>query len=277
MTTSSFPFGVRLIGFPQQEVELFEASFSVEQGKGYGYVCLSEDNLKDPDLYIANADELKALVTLSDLRPSDVRPALLVGTPEIALPYPVLERPILGYKLFELLDQLVEKRADALSRLDAAGVISVAERRRRDRLDLDLTDPAEYERMRAKVPDDVGVLIVDKSPAIHSFLAERLMRYNMPVAWANEESKAVDLCVQRSMAVVMINTSTPGVDPYRLCKAIKQTSRLQRTSVIFLVGKPFVYEPAQAREAGADGYLTKPLAGNQLMVTLKKFLPMLSR
>lgn len=277
MSTSSFPFAIRLIGFSRQEADLFDATFAVEQGKGYGYACLAEDNLKDPDLYIANADELKALVVLSDLRPSEVRPALLVGTPDIPLPYPSVERPMQWHKLFEALDQLIELRADALSRLDAAGVIAVPERRRRDRLDLDLTDPAEYQRMRVKVPHDVGVLIVDKSPAIHSYLAGKLMRYNMPVAWVNDEAKAVELCTQRNMAVVMINTSTPGVDPYRLCKAIKQASRIKRTTVIFLVGKPFVYDTALAHEAGADGFLSKPLASNQLLTALKKFLPALSR
>jgi CheY-like chemotaxis protein len=47
--------------------------------------------------------------------------------------------------------------------------------------------------------------------------------------------------------------------------------------VIFLIGKPFVYDPLQARDAGADGYLTKPLASNHLLSALKKFLPPLWR
>ena len=277
MSNHNFPFAVRLIGFSKKEADLFDATFSVEQGKGYGYACLAQDNLKDPDLFIVNAEELKALVVVSDLRPSDVRPAILIGTPSIPLPYSRVERPILWHKLFEVLDQLVEKRADALSRLNASEMVSVSERRRRDRLDLDLTDPSEYSRMRAHLPDDVGVLIIDKSPAIHSYLAERLMRYNMPVAWVNDEARAADLCRQRSMAVVMINTSTPGIDPYRLCKAIKQAGRIEKTTVIFLVGKPFVYDSELAREAGADGFLEKPLTSSQLLAALKKFLPSLSR
>ena len=87
MSANSIPFAVRLIGFKPQEVEIFDATFALDQGKGYGYIRLSEDNLQDPDLYIANAEELKALVALSDLRPSEVRPALLVGTTNICLLY----------------------------------------------------------------------------------------------------------------------------------------------------------------------------------------------
>jgi PleD family two-component response regulator len=277
MSNYSFPFAVRLIGFSNQEADAFDASFAVEQGKGYGYFSLSEDNLKDPDIFIANADDLKALVTLSDLRPSVVRPALLVGLPSIALPYSRVERPIRWNKLYEILDDLVEKRADALSKLDASAVVSVSERRRRDRMDVDLTDPSEYPHMRTRLPDDIGILIVDKSPRIQSYLAEWLMRHNMPVAWVNDETKAADLCSEKSIAVVLINTSTPGVDPYRLCKTIKQESRIEKTAVIFLIGKPFVYDPVQARDAGADGYLTKPLVSNHLLSTLKKFLPPLWR
>lgn len=275
MSSHSFPFAVRLIGFSKQEIERFDAAFATDQGKGYGYLRISEDNLKDPDLFVVNGDELKALVSLSDMSPSAVRPAMLVGSPTVDLPYPCVDKPIHWPSFFATLDELVEKRADALSRLDALDIVSVSERRRSDRVDLDLTDPSEYPRMRTRMPDDVGVLVVDKSPAIHSYLAERLMHYNMPVAWVNTEERAAELCKQRSMAVVMINTSTPGIDPYRLCKTIKHASLIEKTIVIFLVGKPFVYDQVQAREAGADGYLAKPLASVHLLSALKKFLPAL--
>src|ERR1700749_3498188 len=94
MQSHSFPFAVRMIGFREEEAAAIAISFSNEQGKGYGYFRLMDDNLQDPDLYLVNADELKALVTLSDLTPSDARPALLVGVPTVSLPYPHLARPL---------------------------------------------------------------------------------------------------------------------------------------------------------------------------------------
>jgi CheY-like chemotaxis protein len=277
MSNYSFPFAVRLIGFSDQEAKAFEAAFADQHGKRYKYFVLLEGNLKDPDLFIANADELKALVILSDLRPSRVRPALLVGAPGVPLPHPRVERPIRWPKLFEALDELVEQRADALSRLDAAAVVAVSERRRRDRLDVDLTDPAEYERMRAKLPDDAGVLVVDKSPAIHSYLCEQLAPHDLPIAWVSDEAKATQICRNSGIGAVLVNTSTPGIDPYRLCQTVKRETKLPRTAVIFLVGKPSDYDPGQARAAGVDGYLVKPLASKELLAALKKFLPRLWR
>jgi CheY-like chemotaxis protein len=274
MSANVFPFAVRLIGFSDQETEAFDRNFAAPQGKGYGYFRLWEDNLQDPDLYIVNADELRALVTLADLRPTSVRPALLAGSPAVDLPYPRIERPIKWVQLYKALDDLVEKRADALSRLEASDVIAVPERRRRDRLDLDLTDPAEYERMRSKPPPQGGaVLIVDRKPALRDYLADLLASRRIPVVWTDDETNAVEICKQRPVAMVMINTSTPDVDPYRLCWAVKEKNAPTRTVVIFLVSKPFQYDVQQARYVGADGFLNKPLASHHLISVFKKFLP----
>lgn len=277
MQVHSFPFAVRMIGFAEDEAKSIAASFATEQGKGYGYFRLLDDNLQDPDLYLVNADELRALVTLSDLTPSEVRPALLVGTPNLELPYPCVVRPLQRNRLFEALDALVEKRADALSRLDASGVVSVPERRRRDRLDLDLTDPSEYQRMRVRGLTDGGILIVDKNPAFRDYVSDLLLRYNVPVTWVNDENGAIDLCSSTDIAVVLVNTSTPGIESYGLCEEIKLKSAVESTAVIFLVGKPFVYEVERAHKAKVDGFMNKPIASHHLLSVLKKFLPALSR
>jgi CheY-like chemotaxis protein len=216
-------------------------------------------------------------VTLSDLRPSDVRPVLLIGAPNIELPFPRLERPIRWHRLFEALDNLIEKRADALSRLEASDVVAVPERRRRERLDIDLTDPSVYQRMRNKTPADGGILVVDRNPAFRGHLADLLARHSMPVAWVGDEAKATDLCRRQPIAVVLVNTSTPNVDPYRLCKAIRHASCVEKTAVIFLVSKPFVYDSVQARATGVEGFLNKPVANHHLISVLKKFIPSLSR
>ncbi len=273
MSQQTFPFAVRLIGFTEEESLAFDTAFATPQGKGYTYSRLVEHNLQDPDLYIANADALRALVTLTDLRPSDVRPALLAGTPSVDLPYPRVRRPIDWPELFEALDLLIEKRADALSRLEASDIVAVPERRRRDRLDIDLTDPAEYLKMRAKVPEDGIVLVIDRSSALRDYLSDLLGRQQVEVAWVSGEVQAVELCKRRPVAVVLINTSTPGVDPYRLCWAIKEKDSPVRIAVVFLVSKPFVYDMQQASYVGADGFLSKPLASHHLVNTLKKFLP----
>jgi CheY-like chemotaxis protein len=270
-STSSFPFAVRLIGFAPEEAAAIDKKFAEKRSKGYRYFCLPEDNLQDPDLFLANANEWKALVALSYLGPSAVRPVLLVGTPEIELPHARVPSPIKWTQLFEALDALIEKRADTLSRLEASDVVTVPERRRRDRLDVDLTDPGEYVRMR-RPPVIGGVLIIDKNASLSDYVANLLARRKVPVSWSDDETAVLDFCRKSKISLVMVNTSTPNVDPYRLCEAIK-TNIAERATVIFLVGKSFAYNQALARQAGCDGFLNKPVTSNCLISVFKKFLP----
>ncbi|GAB3543561.1 hypothetical protein GCM10027343_17130 [Noviherbaspirillum agri] len=274
MLKRSFPFAVRLIGFSDEENAAFDVAFAAGWGKGYAYARLLEGNLQDPDLYVVNAGQMKALLILAELRPSPVRPALLVGAQAIDLPYPRVPRPIRWAHLIEKLDRLVEQRADALSRLEASDIIVVPERRHRDRLGIDLADPGKYLKLRQHVPGDGMVLVVDKNPAFRDHLSDILSRYNLPVEWAGDEEKAVALSRQSPTAMVLINTSTPAVDPYRLCWTVKEKDRSIKTAVVFLTREPFVYDIEQARRVGVDGYLNKPVASNQLKSVLKRFLPL---
>ena len=276
MQSHSYPFAVRMIGFPEDEAKAVSDSFAGDFST-YGYFRLLEDNLQDPDLYLVNADDIKALVTLADLAPGMARPALLVGVPSVSLPYPHLPRPLRRDTLFNALDSLVEKRADTLSRLEASSIISVPERRRRDRVDYDLTDPAEYERMRTRGHAKGGVLLVDKNPAFSDYVADMLERYEIPVDWANTQNKVADDCEENEYAIVLVNTSTPGIDPYDLCEEIKLVNRVRNPAVVFLVGQPFVYDLQRARAAKVDGYMNKPVASHHLMSVLKKFIPALLR
>ena len=273
MPPQAFPFAIRLLGFHAGDAGAIEAALDAGHGKGYAYFLLAEGNLQDPDLYIADAENIAALAELSDLRPSVVRPALLIGKPAVDLPYSRVDYPLDARGLVEALDDLVEKRADTLSRLEASDIVPVPERRRSKRLDLDLTDPAEYEKMRARVPENGAVLVVDRNTALRDYLVDLLARQAVEVVSTSSEAEAVEICKRQPVAVVMINTSTPGIDPYRLSWAIKEKDSPVRIAVVFLASKPFVYDLQQAKFVGADGFLNKPLASHHIIAVLKKFMP----
>jgi CheY-like chemotaxis protein len=272
MPMNNFPFAVRLIGFEKPEEDFFDACFDSEQGKGYGYFRLDEKNLQDPDLYVANALNLKALLALENHRPSDVRPAMLVGRPVMDLPYPHIERPINSARFFDVMDSLVEKRADALSRLEASDIVSVPEKRRNERFDIDLTDPASYEKLRSQVPQEGGVLVIDRNPALKEYLGELLAKQQVPVAWTDNEMDAIELCTRQQISVVLLNTSAPGIDPYRLCWGIKDKDEPFRIAMVFMVSKPFEFDREQAAFVGVDGFVIKPIASHHLISVLKKLM-----
>ena len=106
-------------------------------------------------------------------------------------------------------------RRGAWRRITARGLPFVPERRRQPRLDLDLTDPAEY-IMRRKAPPRGAVLIIDKGGAFRDHVA----RAGRPrAAWPSNgptaPPTAVRLCDETPVSVVMVNTSTPRHRPVR--------------------------------------------------------------
>jgi len=271
MNIEKFPFAVRLLGFPAQQADDLAGLLHRAPAQGPAYFCLSAHSLQEPDLFIANGDELKALAALAALSSGDLRPALIVGASELDVPYPCLERPLAADGLYAELAQLVERRADALADLAAAGAAPPAERRLRERLDLDLTDPSEYEALRRNGTRG-AVLVVGRNAALSAHLARLLLRYRIPVEWAGSEAAAIALCVARPVSVVLLNTSLEGVDAYRLCAALKNAGGPLTPAVVLLVAPPFIYDAERARAAGAEGLLDKPVADHHLRAVLKKLM-----
>ncbi|WP_188381676.1 response regulator [Oxalicibacterium faecigallinarum] len=272
MSSHSFPFAVRLLGFTRQETDVFDATFAVEQ-QGHRYMQLHEDNLQDPDLYIADAASLKALVTLEQLRPSDVRPALLVGEPPVALPYARVERPIRWQQLVEVLDKLIETRADALSRLQASDIVTVTERRRSNRVDIDLTDPADYLKMRTKRSQGRTVLIVDQSPQLYDWIAAMFAQAPVRILLADTMSAVEQACVLHPVATVIVNTTAAGMDPYAVCDLVTQNrAHDERIAVIFLSARDMTFDAERARVSGYDGFLSMPVSKTNLTIALQRFM-----
>jgi len=271
MNTEKFPFAVRLLGFAPREADDVADLLLRASDQGPGYFCLSAHSLQEPDLLIANGDELKALAALAALSSGDLRPALIVGASELDVPYPCLERPLDAAALYAELARLVGRRADALADLAAAGAAPPAERRLRERLDFDLTDPSEYAAQRRNGTRG-AVLVVDRDAALSAHLARLLQRYRIPVEWADSEAAAIALCVERPVSVVLINTSLDGIDAYGLCAALKNAGGPLTPAVVLLVAPPFAYDAERAHAAGAEGLLDKPVADHHLRAVLKKLM-----
>jgi CheY-like chemotaxis protein len=272
MHSPKYPFAVRLIGFAGAEAAQVGAALAQAPPAGPSYFCLLDDSLQEPDLYIVNGDDLMSLATLSAANPTDITPALLIGQAAPAFAFPQMPRPLDPARLHPLLAGLITRRAQALAQLTARGQLPVViERRRRPRLDMDLTDPAVIEQKR-KEPPAGAILIVDKGGAFRDHVARVLGARRLPVEWTDSAGAALRLCDETTVSVLMINTSTPQVDPYRLCADVKGLPTAERTAVVFLVGRSFSYDAPRARAVGVRGMLDKPVADRHLCSAIKKLM-----
>ena len=271
MHSPNYPFAVRLIGFSAPEAGELCAALALAPLAGPSYFCLLEDSLQEPDLSIVNGDDLGALAALSAAKPCGIAPALLIGQGAPTLPFPQLARPLEAARLHPLLAGLIVQRAQALALLNARGMAPVVERRRHARLDIDRTDPLLHEQRRQQAPTG-AILIVDKGGAFRDHVAKVLGARRLPVEWTDSAGAAVRLCDETQVSVLMINTSTPQVDPYRLCADVKGLAAACRTAVVFLVGRSFRYDAPRARAAGVRGLLDKPVADRHLYAAITKLM-----
>ena len=265
-----YPFAIRLTGFDSEERPRLANILAKAPMGGPGYFCLLEDSLQDPNLTIANGDDLKSLARLMAAPPTALEPAIVVGDAGLDYPYPRLARPLELARLFGMLDELLQRRAEAQAQLTARGLPFITERRRQARLDLDVTDPAEYAKRR-KAPIKGAVLIIDKSGALRDHMAA-LIGESIPVEWTDTAATAVRLCDETAVSVVFINTSTPGIDPYGLTSAIKAKPSGDRIAVVLLVGASFHYHSLRAKAAGVRGILDKPVPDRHIVATLKRLM-----
>lgn len=262
---SHLPSALRLIGFSETETALFEAHFAGMHQPSF--LCLSEDSLQEPDLLLVNGESLKALAQLSSLHPGPALPALIIGRPLVEVEWPYLKKPLNWDHLAQHLGILLAARADAIAHMSTGQLLAVADRRRRIRPDVDLGSSQEYQTMR-RAPLHGDLLLVDKNEAFCHQLNHLLPRFHLHTAWVNGHDAALTWCQQQKVAVVMINTGLCHLDPYQLCRDLKQRS--PRLAVVFLVGQHFDYDANSARVAGADGMLNKPLAASHVLHALKK-------
>jgi CheY-like chemotaxis protein len=271
MQVAKAPFAVRLIGFAPAENAQIETVLAQAPHTGPSYSCLHDDSLQEPDLYLADADCPAALARLVCLNPGPLQPAVVIGGMPGQFAFPRLGRPLDGPRLYEELAQLLAQRSQALALLSARGLPIMAERRRHPRIELDLAEPGAYEGRRQPPPCG-AVLIIDNGGAFRDHVARVIGARKLPIEWTDSAPTAVRLCDETPVSLVMINTSTPGIDPYDLCGEIKSQGGAGRTAVVFLVSPAFHYDSARARDAGVRGLLDKTVADRHLVAALQKLL-----
>jgi CheY-like chemotaxis protein len=270
MPATRYPFAVRLIGFAPAECAQLEAMLAHAPHAGPSYFCLHDDSLQEPDLYLADGDSLEARARLACLPPCALQPSLLIGGPG-ADACRTLSRPVNPALLYDALADLLDERVQALAALTARGECVSPERRRHPRL-VPNCEPLDAYLPLRRGPPGGAVLIVDKEREFRDHVARVVGERKLAVEWTDSTRAAVRLCDETAVSLVMINTSAPGIDPYRLCSSIKAQDGAERTPVVFLIEQSFQYDSARAHQAGARGLLDKPVAGRHLMMTFRKLL-----
>jgi two-component system response regulator MprA len=116
----------------------------------------------------------------------------------------------------------------------------------------------------------VRILVCDDEPAVRAALdrALRLEGYEVDLAVDGEE--ALLTLANRPASAVVLDLLMPGLDGLEVCRRLRAEG--DATPILVLTARSGVAERVEGLDAGADDYLVKPFALEELLARLRALL-----
>jgi DNA-binding response OmpR family regulator len=114
------------------------------------------------------------------------------------------------------------------------------------------------------------VLVVEDEPALTRVLVKGLSAEQYAVDNVNDGETAIDYAEQIDYDVILLDVGLPKMDGITVLKRIR--SKHLTMPVLMLTGRTSVEERVAALECGADDYLVKPFAFEELLARIHALL-----
>jgi DNA-binding response OmpR family regulator len=72
--------------------------------------------------------------------------------------------------------------------------------------------------------------------------------------------------------LIVLDVMLPGIDGFELCRRIRQSAKVSRTTIIFLTARSDEVDRVLGLEIGGDDYITKPFSPRELLARIKAHL-----
>jgi two-component system response regulator MprA len=119
-------------------------------------------------------------------------------------------------------------------------------------------------------PRPPKVLVVEDHPALARLLQKVLTEEGFAVTLAFDGPAGRDAALAKVPDAVILDVGLPGLDGLAVCRAIR--ARGLRMPVIMLTARDAVPDRVAGLEAGADDYVLKPFAFEELLARLRVHL-----
>ncbi len=116
------------------------------------------------------------------------------------------------------------------------------------------------------------ILIAEDEPDIRELVAFTLRFAGYEVVVAHNGEEAVQMAARELPDLALMDVRMPRMTGYDACRAIKAHPDLKDMPVVFLSAKGQEAEIESGLEAGAEEYLLKPFAPDQLIERVRAIL-----
>jgi two-component system response regulator MprA len=113
------------------------------------------------------------------------------------------------------------------------------------------------------------ILVVDDDPEIVSFLKRGLTFEGYTVDTAGDGTEALAKVREREPDMVILDVMMPGIDGIEVARRLRKASGIP---ILMLTAKGTVADRVAGLDSGADDYLVKPFAFDELLARMRSLL-----
>ena len=110
------------------------------------------------------------------------------------------------------------------------------------------------------------VLIVEDERHIARFLQMELEHEGFVIATESNGQRAYERIVQENYDLVLLDVMLPDMDGFTICKKIRE---VMNVPIIMLTARDEIEDKVNGLDLGADDYLTKPFAIQELLARMR--------
>lgn len=116
------------------------------------------------------------------------------------------------------------------------------------------------------------VLVVDDIPANVKLLEARLVAEYFDVVTAEDGFKALAICDEEQVDIILLDIMMPGMDGFEVCERLKANPKTAHIPVVMVTALDQPSDRVRGLKAGADDFLTKPVNDLQLIARVKSLV-----
>ncbi len=122
--------------------------------------------------------------------------------------------------------------------------------------------------------ENLKIMVIDDSKTIRRTAETLLKKVGCEVITATDGFDALAKIADSQPDIIFVDIMMPPrLDGYQTCALIKNNSSFKKTPVIMLSSKDGLFDKAKGRIVGSDQYLTKPFSKDELLNTIRQYMP----
>ena len=116
------------------------------------------------------------------------------------------------------------------------------------------------------------ILIVDDDHVITKMVESRLKANGYEAIVSNDAAMGLEMAIKNSPDLIILDVMMPIINGYNMCSLLKSEEQSKNTPIIMLTSRAEERDKAIGQSVGANAYITKPFAMEDLLKKIEELL-----